>query len=593
MIFLLFPLSAAAGKGPYEGCVREEDWIWYPSYGRFAVANENGLPSEDRAGDSASAYFWRDGIESEALPNSIYDKETNTLTLNSLDAPDHVLDLYMMGEDFTVVVNGECSLAGVVCRGGDWGGSLTVGGKGILTVNEKKTVKSAFTFYPEDAPGFFFRLGEDVTVNMYAAEDGDPASVAADTEYDPKNIFDFANDSSPPAVSGRAKASFDILVNAIFADGPAVPLGILTERQGDPEGIYGSREVEVTYADGSKENYIRVERFVYSPTFETYFPDRAYSQKNGSDGVIRFESCDELISAGYRYVYTDDGEPAQSDITYPWLYSEAQKVYEYDDGGRYTFYDKFDEETGGMLPAIYEMKEIPELPGTFFCVPAADGIEPDRLVPASETRPASGFSVLIEGTSYYYGRTGFSDVPVNRWFSRSVLYCVRKGYISGVGGNRFDPGGRLTRAMFVQILARIANADLSGYDKSADTLPFKDVKAGKWYVKAVKWAFGNGYTSGVSSDRFGTDDPVTREQLASFLYTFSKKNGIDVSAAADITGYEDHAAISKWARVPLAWAVGSGLISGTSKTALSPKNPATRAQAALIIMNYVERIPRG
>ena len=47
-----------------------------------------------------------------------------------------------------------------------------------------------------------------------------------------------------------------------------------------------------------------------------------------------------------------------------------------------------------------------------------------------------------------------------------------------------------------------------------------------------------------------------------------------------------------YARTALQWAVGTGLITGTSSTTLSPQDTATRAQVATILMRFCENIVR-
>ena len=115
---------------------------------------------------------------------------------------------------------------------------------------------------------------------------------------------------------------------------------------------------------------------------------------------------------------------------------------------------------------------------------------------------------------------------------------------------------------------------------------------GKWFTKAVLWAVDNQITSGIGGGKFGPNNYVSRQQLATFIYTYVKSIGANVSKLADITGYTDYSSVATWARTPLAWAVGAGLINSTSTTAktLSPNGIATRGQAALIIKNLYENI---
>ena len=179
-----------------------------------------------------------------------------------------------------------------------------------------------------------------------------------------------------------------------------------------------------------------------------------------------------------------------------------------------------------------------------------------------------------------------TDIPDGKWYTSGVLYCYEKGLMNGTAADKFSPNSLLTRAMFVTVLAAIDKADTSKYTGSS----FSDVPTGKWYSKPIEWAYKNGYTSGVGNGEFGVNDAVTREQLAVFLYNYTEKKGRQVKNLAELSAFTDAGSVSKWAVNGVRWAVGNKMISGTSETLLSPRVAATRAQIALIVMNYVENI---
>ena len=176
----------------------------------------------------------------------------------------------------------------------------------------------------------------------------------------------------------------------------------------------------------------------------------------------------------------------------------------------------------------------------------------------------------------------FIDVPDGKWFTSAVRFCYEKGYMNGVGDGKFNPGGTFTRAMFVQVLAKIDGVDLTPYTGSS----FNDVKAGKWYAKATQWAYMTGYASGTGNGYFSPNAPVTREMLAQFLYNYSKKLGFDVSKTADLSAYTDADKISPWAKKGMSWAIANELITGTTATTLNPKGNASRSQVALIVKKF-------
>lgn len=182
---------------------------------------------------------------------------------------------------------------------------------------------------------------------------------------------------------------------------------------------------------------------------------------------------------------------------------------------------------------------------------------------------------------------GFTDVSENSWYYNAVVFCYESGIMSGTDKDYFSPSGILTRAQFVQILAKFSGTDLAAVEYENK---FNDVPKGQWYTNAVMWAVDFGVTGGVGDGLFAPNAPVTRQQLAMFLYAYSDKNGFDVEKIANLSSYDDEKNIADWAKIAMNWAVASGLISGTSPTTLSPQIEATRAQTAVIVKAFAEII---
>ncbi len=179
----------------------------------------------------------------------------------------------------------------------------------------------------------------------------------------------------------------------------------------------------------------------------------------------------------------------------------------------------------------------------------------------------------------------FTDVSATDWFNEAVKYAVTNRLMNGTSDTTFSPNQNMTRAMLVTVLYRLAGEP----DVTADNA-FDDVEDGQWYTDAVLWASENEIVSGYGGGLFGTNDSVTREQMAAILYNYAAYKGYDVTAAADLVAFADAGDISDWASRAMRWASAEGLINGVTETSLAPSGSATRAQVATILMRFCENI---
>jgi hypothetical protein len=109
----------------------------------------------------------------------------------------------------------------------------------------------------------------------------------------------------------------------------------------------------------------------------------------------------------------------------------------------------------------------------------------------------------------------------------------------------------------------------------------------------VAWAYSKGVVNGTSATTFSPDANITREQMVVIFSRYANTKGVDTPAVGGIDGYADAPTVSAYARSALSWAVGSGIINGTSATTLSPADAATRAQCAVILNRFIEWMNSG
>lgn len=159
----------------------------------------------------------------------------------------------------------------------------------------------------------------------------------------------------------------------------------------------------------------------------------------------------------------------------------------------------------------------------------------------------------------------FLDVSTGAWYYDAVAYVYDKGLMTGVTDSAFGPETTMTRAMFWTVLARMDGRVVNG--------------GTPWYAKAQAWALDSGVSDG--TDPNGT---ITREQFVTMLWRYAGTPSVPGSLA----GYPDAASVSSWAADAMRWAVSRGIVEGGDGGMLSPASPITRAQAATILMRYVE-----
>ncbi len=178
--------------------------------------------------------------------------------------------------------------------------------------------------------------------------------------------------------------------------------------------------------------------------------------------------------------------------------------------------------------------------------------------------------------------TSFEDIASSAWYYDAVQYTVQKGLMAGVSDKSFAPDAAMTRAMLATVLYR-----LDGSRNTGKPVEFTDVAASAWYYDAVGWAEANGIATGYGGNVFGPDDIVTRQQMAVMFQNYAQYKGRNTANIADISAYTDASLVADWARGALGWAISGGMITGTDDAELLPDSCATRAQAAAILMRYM------
>lgn len=182
----------------------------------------------------------------------------------------------------------------------------------------------------------------------------------------------------------------------------------------------------------------------------------------------------------------------------------------------------------------------------------------------------------------------FTDVTPGDWYYNDVINANNRGWMMGVGSDRFAPSDSLSRCMFSAVLYRLSGSPSVSYKPY-----FSDVPDGVWYSSAIVWAYENHIVSGIGNGTFCPNENITREQMAKMLKNYAAYRGFDTTARVDLNSFVDAASVSTWAADDVRWAASLGFITGKPNGnglfRIDPQGNATRAECASILNRFFHR----
>lgn len=217
-------------------------------------------------------------------------------------------------------------------------------------------------------------------------------------------------------------------------------------------------------------------------------------------------------------------------------------------------------------------------PGVVAVVVDPDGTE---TVVKKSAVTKDGVALVLKGgatVKLVDNSTAFSDVPVSSWAKSAADFVSARGIFKGTGHNAFSPDSTMTRGMLAVVLYNMEDSPAHAFDGA-----FADVGE-SWYTDAVHWAAEQGIVTGYGDGRYGPNDAITREQLAVILWRYA---GSPAAEGGDLP-FADAGQVSSYAVEALCWAKEQGIVNGVGNGQLMPKGLTTRAQAAQMLMNFIQ-----
>lgn len=176
------------------------------------------------------------------------------------------------------------------------------------------------------------------------------------------------------------------------------------------------------------------------------------------------------------------------------------------------------------------------------------------------------------------------------WAKTDVELLASKLIVNGVSADRFAADASITRAEFASLLVRSM-----GISTEHDTAykGYTDVALTSWYAPAVEAAVKAGLVNGITADRFGPDERISREQMAVMIARALAITSVGENRQGDsqaLAAFTDHGSISSWAETAVARSVNAGIITGLDGNRFAPMDFATRAQAATMLKRFLHTV---
>ncbi len=172
----------------------------------------------------------------------------------------------------------------------------------------------------------------------------------------------------------------------------------------------------------------------------------------------------------------------------------------------------------------------------------------------------------------------FDDLSSAEWARESILALYEKGIVSGMGENKFDPSGRVTREQFAKMIVSACGK----FEQNAEC-NFTDTDKNAWYAPYVASAANAGIVFGIDESNFGIGRNITREDMAVMIY---RAAGMSAEQADEL--FADDSELSDYAREAVYTLKAKKIMSGKGDNRFEPKAYATRAEAARMIYSLIE-----
>lgn len=176
----------------------------------------------------------------------------------------------------------------------------------------------------------------------------------------------------------------------------------------------------------------------------------------------------------------------------------------------------------------------------------------------------------------------FKDLDQAAWAKDAVYYLLYQEVLSPA--ESFEPQRTVTREEFVKMIVMA----FGYYDENAQA-EMRDTTPDMWHYSYIASAMKNGIVSGITAKQFGVGQEITRQDMALILYRVCQKKKISLEETIPAAAFDDAQEIAPYAAEAVNALRGAGMVGGVGGNRFAPENSATRAEAAKMIYEAMQR----
>lgn len=176
----------------------------------------------------------------------------------------------------------------------------------------------------------------------------------------------------------------------------------------------------------------------------------------------------------------------------------------------------------------------------------------------------------------------FTDLTQTEWARTAVETLAKEGVINGKGNGKFAPNDKVTREEFVKMLILAFGLEAEGSD-----VTFADCDKNAWYYKYIVSGVKQGVINGISAEKFGIGQNITRQDMAVLIYRAAVTDGTVAFYHAHDISFSDVNSISDYAKEPVLKLAEANFLNGMGDGTFAPLANCTRAEAAVALYNIL------